>query len=40
MQKINLEMCTRKKSMSNDKDTIGEQNEIKINRNSIVLLSW
>ena len=26
--------------MSNDKDTIGEQNEVKINRNFIVPLSW
>ena len=38
--KINLEMFPHKRSMSNDKDTIGEQNEVKINCNSIVLLSW
>ena len=33
-------MCFRKRSMSNDKDNIGEQNKVKINCNSIMLFPW
>ena len=37
--KLNLEMYFRKRSLSNDKDNIGEQNEVKINCNSIMPFS-
>lgn len=33
-------MCSRKRSRSNDKDNIGEQNKVKINCNSIMLFPW